>query len=425
MRAVPAWFLLPGLGAFLASLAAYVQYVRTFPPNGLDLGIYRQAALAFLAGQQVYDLKFTLGLPFTYPPVTLPLLAPLAAVDAAAAMHILMALTVAATFLTLWFSTSLMGYRGSAGRLGMTCAMTGLALWLEPLNTNLDLGQVNTLLMLLVVADLALPDRNRLKGAGIGIAAAIKLIPGIFIVYFLLTRRLRTAVVATSSFIITTLIGWVVAPSQSNAFWLHALFLDSSRVSAATGPAFVGNQSLRGVLLRTFSETTGTSVFWLLSVVVVSVSGFALAILAHRRGEEAIAVVTVAFTALLVSPVSWSHHWVWVPVLLLLMLDVILRMHGPTQVVAAGLLPLWTIMVLVWPLHRRPQDPLNANGIIWVAHRYGQPVHWLGENMYVVAVLGTMLLTAWWLRPHRTAPATDARSQAPRQEVSDPIQKAG
>jgi hypothetical protein len=60
------------------------------------------------------------------------------------------------------------------------------------------------------------------------------------------------------------------------------------------------------------------------------------------------------------------------------------------------------MMVLVWPLRQRPQDPLNANGIIWVAHRYRQPVHWLGENMYVVAALGTMLLTAWWLR--RAAP---------------------
>src|SRR5919112_1422743 len=118
VRVVPAWFLLPGLGAFLASLAAYVQYVRTFPVDGLDLGIYRQAALAFLAGRQVYDLQFTLGLPFTYPPVTLPLLTPLAAFDAATAMQILMALTIAANFLTLWCSTSLMGYRGAAGRLG-------------------------------------------------------------------------------------------------------------------------------------------------------------------------------------------------------------------------------------------------------------------------------------------------------------------
>jgi hypothetical protein len=97
---------------------------------------------------------------------------------------------------------------------------------------------------------------------------------------------------------------------------------------------------------------------------------------------------------------------VWVVVLLPLLLDVVLRMHGRAQVVAAGLLPAWTIMLVTWPLLARPGDPLSANGLLWVAHRHGQPVHWLGENMYVPAVLGTMLLAAWWLRTNRDGPTT-------------------
>ena len=99
-------------------------------------------------------------------------------------------------------------------------------------------------------------------------------------------------------------------------------------MSAATGPAFVANQSLRGVALRTWGDTTGANLFWVVSALLVAVAGLALAVLAHRRGEEAIAIVSVAFTALLVSPVSWSHHWVWVVVLLPLLLDVVLRMRG-------------------------------------------------------------------------------------------------
>ena len=59
-----------------------------------------------------------------------------------------------------------MGYRGVPGRLGVAGAVTGLALWLEPVNSNLGLGQVNALLMVLVVADVALPDRTVFKGAG-------------------------------------------------------------------------------------------------------------------------------------------------------------------------------------------------------------------------------------------------------------------
>ena len=415
---VPPWFLLPGLGVFVASLAAYALYQRTFPASGLDLGIYRHAAEAFLAGHHVYDLKFTLDLPFTYPPVTLPLLAPLARFDEATALHILMALTIAATFLTVWLTMGMMGYRGAAGRLGVSGAVTGLALWLEPVSITLDLGQVNALLMLLVVADLALPDRHRLKGVGIGVAAACKLVPGTFAVYLLLTRQFRPAAVAIGAFTTLTVAGWLVAPDQSNAYWLHALFLDSSRVAAATGPAFFGNQSLRGLALRTFGDTTGATMVWVLLVLLVAVSGFALAALAHRRGEEAIAVVVVAFTAILVSPVSWSHHWVWVAVLLPVLLDVVLRMRGRAQVLAAGLLPVWTMMLMVWPLRRRPEDPLNANGIIWVAYRHGQPVQWLGENMYVPAALATMLLAAWWLRIDRDRLATPARSPRQRQKAA-------
>jgi alpha-1,2-mannosyltransferase len=401
---VPTWLLLPGLGVFLGSAAAYVRYQRAFPASGLDLGIYRQAVRAFLAGDQVYDLRFTLGLPYTYPPVTLPLLTPLAGFDDATALHVLTAVSVVAVFLTVWFGTGLMGYRGAAGRLGVAGAVTGLALWLEPVSSNLDLGQVNAVLMLLIVADLALPDRNRFTGVGIGIAAACKLVPGIFVVYLLATRRFRAAAVAVGAFAATTLAGWVLAPSLSHAFWLRVLFLDSSRVAAATGPAFVGNQSLRGVVLRTVGETTGAQVVWVLSALAVAAAGLVVAVLAHRRGEEAIAVVTVAFTALLVSPLSWSHHWVWVAVLLPLLLEVTLRIRGRAQVLPAALLAVWTAMLVTWPLRRRPEDPLKANGIIWVAYRHAQPVHWLGENMYVLAVLGTMLLAACWLRTRGGAP---------------------
>jgi alpha-1,2-mannosyltransferase len=419
LTAVPAWFLLPGLGVFLASLAAYVQYERYFPASGLDLGIYRQAVQAFFAGRQVYDLTFTLGLPYTYPPVTLPLLAPLVRLDDAGALHVLMGLSILATFLTIWFTCGLMGYRGVAGRLGVAGAVTGLALWLEPVGMNLGLGQVNAVLMLLVVADLALPDRNRCKGVGIGVAAACKLVPGIFVVYLLLTRRFRAAAVAAGTFLAMALAGWVVAPRESTSFWLHALFLDPSRVSAATSPAFVANQSLRGVALRTLGETTGATVFWVVSALLVAGAGLVLAVLAHRQGEEAIAVVTVAFTALLVSPVSWSHHWVWVAVLLPLLLDVVLRMRGRAQVVAAGLLPMWVMMLVTWPLLPRPEDPLSANGIIWVAHRHGQPVHWLGENMYVPAALGTMLLAAWWLRTNHGGSRMPATDSYQRQKVGE------
>ena len=125
---VPAWFLLPGLGALLASVVAYVQYQRYVPAVGLDLDIYREAVRAFRAGRPVYDLTFALGLPYTYPPVTLSLLMPLATLEAAEALPVMTALSIAAVFLTVWCVTGLTGYRGIAGRTGTTGGRPGSGL---------------------------------------------------------------------------------------------------------------------------------------------------------------------------------------------------------------------------------------------------------------------------------------------------------
>ena len=95
-----------------------------------------------------------------------------------------------------------------------------------------------------------------------------------------------------------------------------------------------------------------------------------------------------------------------VAVLLPVLLDVVLRMDGRVQTVAAGLLPAWTLMLLTWPLPSQVDGPPGANGLIWVAHLQSQPLHWLGENMYVPAVLGTMLLAARWLRDDLAAGST-------------------
>jgi alpha-1,2-mannosyltransferase len=415
---VPTWLLLPGLGAFLASLIVYLQHRRYFSVGGLDLGIYRDAVLAFHAGRPVYDLTFALGLPYTYPPVTLTLLTPLSWIDATRALQVLTVLSIAAVFLTVWCTTGLTGYRGTAGRIAVAGAVTGLVLWLEPVDSNLTLGQINALLMLLVVADLGLSDRNLIKGAGIGVAAACKLVPAIFVVYLVVTGRLRAAAVAVAVFAGTTLAGWMVAPRESDAFWLGALFLDPSRVTAATGPGFVANQSLHGLALRSTQGAAGATLLSVLATLVVVVAGLCLAVLAHRRDEEAVAVMTVAFIALLVTPVSWSHHWVWVAVLLPLLLGVLLRTHGVVRAVAAVLLPAWVLLLLIWPLPAQAGGPIGLNGIIWVAHQQDQPLHWLGENAYVPAAVGTMLLAGRWLRRR---PGWRRADRAARREVGEPV----
>jgi hypothetical protein len=104
------------------------------------------------------------------------------------------------------------------------------------------------------------------------------------------------------------------------------------------------------------------------------------------------------------------------------MLDVAVRSRGRAQTVAAGLLSMWTMMLLTWPSLRRTGEPLSANGLMWVAYRQPQPLHWLGENIYVPVTLATMLLAAWWLR-HARGEAAESQPEAIR--PSAPAAPAG
>src|SRR5262249_58774024 len=117
------------------------------------------------------------------PPVSMVVLTPLGLLSHDPALYVMIALGVAATFATAWLTLGMLGYTGTEGRIGVSAALTGLMVWCEPYQLTFNLGQVNILLMLLVVADFALPDRHRAKGALIGLATAVKIVPGIFVLY--------------------------------------------------------------------------------------------------------------------------------------------------------------------------------------------------------------------------------------------------
>src|SRR5439155_13505639 len=120
--------------------------------------------------------------------------------------------------------------------------IAAVAMWLEPVDMTLHFGQINLLLLALVLADLALP--RRWQGIGVGLAAAIKLTPLIFIGYLLLTRRLRAALVATGTFAATVALGFALLPGGSVAFW------GGRFAQPGDGPERLVNQSLNGLILR-------------------------------------------------------------------------------------------------------------------------------------------------------------------------------
>jgi alpha-1,2-mannosyltransferase len=187
------------------------------------------------------------------------------------------------------------------------------ALWLEPTTATLGYGQVNLLIVFLIVFDLSRRETAKTRGALIGLAAGLKLTPLIFVPYLFFSGRRRAAYVALLATASTVALGYVLLPGDTRWFW-GGLFLDPKRAGGCCVPA---NQSLRGTLLNV-APSAGRAAPLLIAL-LVAVVGVALAVRAGRRGDEAMGFSLCAIAGLLASPVSWTHHWTLaVPALLLL-----------------------------------------------------------------------------------------------------------
>jgi len=196
-------------------------------------------------------------------------------------------------------------------RLGATLLATAAVFWTEPVIRTLYLGQVNLALMALIMWDLCQPDTKASrwwKGAGVGIAAGIKLVPLVFIPYLLLARKFRQALMAAIGFAFTVLIGFVIQGPDSSAWWFHGLFFQGGR-TGFTG--WEGNQSLRGLITRLSGSITGGQTAWILAAVLAGIAGVACAAVLDRAGYQVAGLLAAALTGLLLSPISWDHHWVW------------------------------------------------------------------------------------------------------------------
>jgi hypothetical protein len=167
-------------------------------------------------------------------------------------------------------------------------------------------GQLNLLLLALVMTDLAGPDTRRWKGAGIGIAAGIKLTPLIFIPYLYLTRRHRAARAGLVTFVATAVLGFILLPRDSAAYW------GGGFAKPGDGPERLVNQSINGAIQRAMHGGTAALAVWLVLAGLTFAAGLAAAAAAGRQGEELLAIVVCGVTGLLVSPISWTHHWVYV-----------------------------------------------------------------------------------------------------------------
>jgi alpha-1,2-mannosyltransferase len=269
--------------------------------DGLDLDVYRLGTQAFFAHGDPYGVlpptRDGTLLPFTYPPFAALAFAPLLAVPLQTALVALTVISVLALGAALALCFARFDRRPHVAGPAVLAAQA-VALFSEPVRSTLGFGQINLLLMLLVTVDVLAPLKQR--GHLVGLAAAVKLTPLAFILYFLVRKDLRSAARAAGTFVGCALAAWAVAPDASERYWTKLVF-QGERVG---DPGYIGNQSLRGLLARL---DLGQG-WWLVAVALV-LAATALAI--HRAKHPVPALLACAVGALLVSPVSWTHHWVW------------------------------------------------------------------------------------------------------------------
>ena len=313
-----------------------------------DLSIYAAGGAAVLHGTPLYQLRFAFGLRFTYPPFAALLFAPLTWLPVTAGRVLVSAATLLALPVSSYLVLRLPPWPAQLGRdraVQLALAFSAAAIWLEPERTNLKYGQVNVFLTTMVLLDLTWIERGRNRGLGgalIGVAAGIKLTPALFAVYLLATRRYRAAATAAATFGATVAIAFALVPGDAARYW-DLSFLDPAHVGRIQN---VANQSLLGALARALG-TLSVGPVWLPTAAAVGGAGIALAARAGRAGQAAHAFALCAVTSLLISPISWSHHWVLaVPALLVAVVAATRR--WPSRTAVAGLTAVAVVAVAGW-----------------------------------------------------------------------------
>ncbi|PWK83630.1 alpha-1,2-mannosyltransferase [Lentzea atacamensis] len=304
----------------ISAVARTWVIVTGFGNESIDLYVYWSLAPHVLEGD-LYQVTSPhsppdFPLPFTYPPFGALVFLPMTWMFWGLAQWSFRLLSVLCLYWIVRVTLRLIaGERWTTdARLWRQRAIlwTAVLLWMMPVFHTFEFGQINLVLAAVVLAAMVARDQ-RVAGAGIGLTAGVKLVPAISGLYFLATRRWAAAVWSIVAFAASVGLGFLVDFNQAKQYWF-VLFGDPDRV----GPvATAHNQSLRGALSRTFGYDVGMSWPWLIAAVAaVVLAGFALRA-AVRAGDALIGVVTVQFLGLLLSPISWDHHWVWVAPLLI------------------------------------------------------------------------------------------------------------
>jgi alpha-1,2-mannosyltransferase len=364
-------------------------------PNGanfVDLHVYLGGAAALDQPGTLYDYVYAeqtpdFPLPFTYPPFAAVLFYPLHLLPFGVVALAWQLGIVAALYGVVRISQRLLPDPKSAAGGGRRVAMlwTAVGIWLEPLRSTFDYGQVNVLLVLAVLYAVY-STRWWLSGLLVGLAAGVKLTPAVSGLYFLGARRWGAVLFSAVVFLLTIGVSALVVGDRAR-YYFTELLGDASRVGPI-GTSF--NQSWRGGISRILGHDAGYGPVVLAGIAVTAVLavlawravGGAGAGIGARAGDRLGSIVIVQLFGLLLSPISWTHHWVWLIPLMIWLLHGPLRERLGARVLGWGWLAL-TVIGVPWLLS-------FAQPTIWVIPRPWY-LAWAGL-IYIVATLTTL---AW------------------------------
>ncbi|MBW5485333.1 glycosyltransferase 87 family protein [Streptomyces bambusae] len=368
----------------------------------VDTLVYRAEGAAVAGGTDLYGFRVTEGqLAATYPPFAAILFVPTTWLPVGLLKAAFFAGNVALLALLVGLSWR---FAGLPRRKGLLVAAVALALWLEPVFQTLFFGQVNLALACLILWDLGRDDRAPGKGIALGIAAGIKLTPAIFIVYLLITGRIKAGLTALATFVGSVLFGVFVLPGASVDFWTRRLF-ETDRVGKVW---IIDNQSLQGLVTRVL-HTADSGWVWPLAAAVSCGAALWLARRAYRtpgRGDRWGVLIT-AGTALLVSPISWSHHWVWCVPLIAVLAAGGYQRTALVVTVAFASRSLWLVP------HQGDTDLHMA----WWQQAFASP--------YALLTLALFAGAAWQLRAGMPVTAVPVPRSAPRSAPPEPAGRSG
>jgi glycosyl transferase family 87 len=239
-------------------------------------------------------------------------------------------------------------------------------------------------------------------------------------------------------------VGFIVLPHDSSKWWLHGMILGDGNRAGFIG--WAGNQSLRAIITRLSGSVAGGQDPWIAASVLAVILGMTAAALLERAGYQVPAILATALTGLLVSPISWDHHWVWVALAvataghyaitaarrgarrtarwLWLMIAGMIFAYGawPDAIWTKGNLGKFSLGLLWVQKNTNPKDFMLYGNQPWYVEYHWHGFQLIWGNAYILAGMALLLITLFiGFRLRKSAPVAEVSPQQPLPAVPQPI----